>query len=66
MVIVPRESAEKENALAYRENVSGTVRKRIDRNYERIIVVLYKVQVHTGTGDMVGRNCQNCFSYNLA
>lgn len=44
-----------ESALVYRGDVSGTVRKRIDRHYERLNLVLYKVQVRTGTGEMIER-----------
>lgn len=54
-VIICRGSAEKENSLAYRGDFSGTVRKRIDRHHERLILVLYKVQVHKGTREMVER-----------
>jgi hypothetical protein len=61
MVTVSRVSAEEEIAVAYRGNVSGRARRRIDRHYERLILVLYKVQMHTGTGEMVERDCHNYF-----
>lgn len=66
MVIVSRGSAEKKNVLPYRGDISGTIRKRIDGHYERLIAVLYKVQVHTGTREMAERNFHNSFSHNIA
>jgi hypothetical protein len=55
-MVASKGSPGKESALRDMRNGLEKVRERIDRQYERRSVVLYKGQVHTGTGQMLGRN----------